>query len=93
MHTLPGAPPFSGQPTIGAWIAAWTAEVAAWWPSVGAGEAQVRRLLDWFDEMEVPDDATGRRAALADRVMTASKGIPLRAFNRLQREILWPPGD
>jgi aminoglycoside phosphotransferase (APT) family kinase protein len=51
VHTLPGAPPFSGQPTVGAWIAAWTAEVAAWWPSVGAGEAQVRRLLDQLDDL------------------------------------------
>ena len=51
VHTLPGAPPFSGQPTVGAWIAAWTVEVAAWWPSVGAGDAQVRRLLDWLDEL------------------------------------------
>ena len=45
-------PAVSGQPTIGAWIAAWTAEVAAWWPSVGADDAQVRRLLDWLDELE-----------------------------------------
>ena len=52
VHTLPGSPPFSGRPTIGAWIAAWTTEVAAWWPSVGAGEAQVRRLLVWLDELE-----------------------------------------
>lgn len=52
MHTLPGAPPFSGHPTVGAWIAAWTAEVAAWWASVGAGDAEVRRLLDWLDDLE-----------------------------------------
>ena len=51
VHTLPGAPPFSGQPTIGAWIAAWTAEVAAWWPSAGAGDAQVRHLLDQLDDL------------------------------------------
>lgn len=50
-------------------------------------------VLDWFDDMEVPDDASGRRAALADRVMNASKGVPLRAFNRLCGENLWPPGE
>jgi len=52
VHTLPGPPPFSGQPTIAGWIAAWTEEVAAWWPSAGAGAAQVRRLLDWHRELE-----------------------------------------
>ena len=66
VHTLPGAPPFSGQPTIGAWIAAWTAEVAAWWPSVGAGDAQVRRLLDWLDELEPVLAAREGRLTLFD---------------------------
>jgi hypothetical protein len=50
-------------------------------------------LLEWFDDLEVPDDAAGRRAALADRVMKDSKGVPLRAFSRLRSEVLWPTGD
>lgn len=66
VHTLPGAPPFSGQPTIAAWISAWTADVAAWWPSVGAGGAQVRRLLDRLDELEPVLAARGGRLTLFD---------------------------
>jgi hypothetical protein len=50
-------------------------------------------LLEWFDEQDVPDEPAGRRAALADRVMKESKGIPLRAFNRLRGETLWPSGE
>jgi hypothetical protein len=50
-------------------------------------------LLDWFHEMDVADSPAGFRAALANRVMTASTGLALRAFDRLRGEILWPPGD
>lgn len=66
VHTLPGAPPFSGQPTIAAWISDWTAEVAAWWPSVGASGAQVRRLLDWLDQLEPDLAAREGRLTLFD---------------------------
>ncbi len=52
VHALPGGPPFSGQPTIAAWIAAWTVEVAAWWPTVGAGDTQVRHLLGRLHDLE-----------------------------------------
>ena len=50
-------------------------------------------VLDWFEEMDVADDPVGRRAELADRVMKDSKGVPLRAFERLRGETLWPAGD
>jgi len=50
-------------------------------------------ILQWFDEMDVPDDLSGRRATLADRVMKDSRGVPLRAFDRLRGEVLWPSGD
>ncbi|HVK34592.1 MAG TPA: phosphotransferase [Microlunatus sp.] len=66
VHTLPGAPPFSGQPTIAAWICAWTAEVAAWWPSVGAGDAEVQRLLGWLDQLEPVLAAREGRLTLFD---------------------------
>jgi hypothetical protein len=57
------------------------------------GKVMRQDLFEWFDELDVPDDAAGRRAALADRVMKDSKGVPLRAFNRLRGEVLWPAGD
>lgn len=52
VHQLPGGPPFSGQPTIAGWITAWTTEVLDWWASAGAGSHQIRRVLDWLDDLE-----------------------------------------
>lgn len=51
VHRLPGGPPYSGQPSIHGWIIAWTEELAAWWPSVGGTDAQVRRLRGWLDDL------------------------------------------
>jgi hypothetical protein len=50
-------------------------------------------LLAWFDDMDVPDEPAGQRAALADRAMRDSKGVPLRVFERLRGETLWPAGE
>jgi hypothetical protein len=47
-------------------------------------------VLAWFDEMDVPDEPAGNRAALADRALRNSEGVPLRVFERLRGEALWP---
>ena len=52
VHDLPGGPPFCGQPTIHSWIAAWTEELMAWWPSAGGSDSQLRQLRNWLDELE-----------------------------------------
>lgn len=50
-------------------------------------------LLSWLEEMEVPDDASGRRAELVRRVLHNEAGAldptPLHVFNRLLGETLW----
>lgn len=51
VHRLPGGPPFSGRPTIREWIAAWTDELAIWWPSAGGTAAQVAHLRDRLGEL------------------------------------------
>lgn len=54
-------------------------------------------LYVWFDEQDVPDEPTGRRAALKDRALSNSKGAvdgaPLHVFERLRGERLWPEGE
>jgi hypothetical protein len=49
-------------------------------------------ILAWFNDMEIPDEPAGHRAALAARVMRDSNGVPLRVFERLRGETLWPAG-
>jgi hypothetical protein len=49
-------------------------------------------LFSWFDEVNVPDEPAGRRSALVDRVLHESDGVPLRVFDRLRGETLWPDG-
>jgi Domain of unknown function (DUF4062) len=61
--------------------------------------AQIRRvdMLKWLDEMKVPDDALGRRAKLADRMLTDDRGQPealaAHVLDRLRSEPLWPETD
>lgn len=62
VHRSPGGPPFSGQPTIQAWITAWTEELAGWWPSAGGTAAQVARLRGWLDDLAPV--LTGRTGSL-----------------------------
>jgi len=54
-------------------------------------------LADWFDELDVPDDATGRRATLASLAMKNAKGevdgTPSRVFERLKHSSLWTNGE
>jgi aminoglycoside phosphotransferase (APT) family kinase protein len=66
VHALPGGPPFSGRPTIAAWIAAWTEEVAAWWPSVGGTDAQVRGFRGWLDDLTPVLERRGGSLTLFD---------------------------
>ncbi len=53
-------------------------------------------ILEWLEELEVPDEPVGRRSQLANRAMQNSKGqddpIPSRVFERLRGEVLWPEG-
>lgn len=51
VHDLPGGPPFSGQRSVADWIAAWTDEVASWWPTVGGTPEQVGQLTHWVAEL------------------------------------------
>lgn len=68
VHTLPAGPPFSGHPTIKAWVTSWTEEVAAWWPSAGADHDQVRRLRRWLHELQpVLAEREGRLALFDGR--------------------------
>ena len=50
-------------------------------------------LADWFDALDVPDDATGRRAKLVNLALRNAKGVvdgtPLRVFDRLKNVSLW----
>lgn len=50
-------------------------------------------VLSWLEELEVPDDATGRRAKLVRRVLRNDAGAPdatpLHVFGRLRSEVLW----
>lgn len=66
IHALPAGPSFSGQPTIGGWIEAWTAEIAAWWSSVGGTGSQVRRLRDWFADLAPVLDSREGSLTLSD---------------------------
>jgi len=54
-------------------------------------------LADWFDELDVPDDATGRRATLASLAMKNAKGevdgTPSRVFERLKHSSIWTNGE
>lgn len=51
-------------------------------------------ILDWFSEMDIPDEPAGRRSQLANRAMQNGKGeddpAPMRVFERLRGEVLWP---
>ena len=66
VHDLPGGPPFSGEPTIPAWIRAWTEEMAVWWPSAGGTDGQVGRLREWLDDLEPVLAAREGRLTLFD---------------------------
>jgi Domain of unknown function (DUF4062)/inactive STAND len=54
-------------------------------------------ILEWLDELEIPDEPAGRRSQLANRAMHNSKGqddpVPIRVFERLRGELLWPEGE
>lgn len=51
-------------------------------------------LYEWFQEFEVPDDAHNRLATLVERALHDGAGaldpMPLRVFERLRSETLWP---
>jgi hypothetical protein len=51
-------------------------------------------ILDWLEDLEIPDEPAGRRSRLADRMVTNGRGegdtVPIRVFERLQGETLWP---
>lgn len=51
LHALPPGTSFSGRPTVSAWIADWTEELAGWWPSVGGSPSQVAYFRNWHDEL------------------------------------------
>lgn len=54
-------------------------------------------LADWFDELDIQDDATGRRATLASLALKNAKGeidgTPSRVFERLKQSSLWINGE
>ena len=54
-------------------------------------------LMDWFEELEIPDSADGRRARLVRIARSSASGgedgTPLRVFERLRKEPLWPEGE
>jgi iSTAND domain-containing protein len=62
------------------------------------GHIEMSDLLNWLDELEVPDNPAGRRAQLAQRALKDEDtgpldGTPLHVFERLKGEPLWPKGD
>ena len=67
------------------------------WLLPGLDDISVGDLADWFDELGVDDDATGRRTALAALALKNAKGkidgTPLRVFERLMNSSLWINGE
>ena len=62
------------------------------------GDIDENDLLEWLEELEVPDNPAGRRAQLAQRALKDDKtgavdGTPLHVFERLKGEPLWPEGS
>jgi Ser/Thr protein kinase RdoA (MazF antagonist) len=47
VHRLGAGPPFSGRPSVAAWIADWLDEVATWWLRHGGARAPTARLRHW----------------------------------------------
>ena len=62
------------------------------------GTIEERDLYEWFDDLEVPDSPLGHRKDLVRRALRDEEsgdvdGTPLRVFERLKGERLWPEGD
>ena len=80
---------FSGTATADDYARLWLLPVLR---HISAGD-----LADWFDELDVQDDATGRRAALASLAMKNVKGeidgTPSRVIERLKQTSLWTNGE
>lgn len=58
---------------------------------------QRQEVFSWFDKLRVPDDATGRRAKLADFMLNNDHGeadpVPTHVYGRARSQQLWPEGD
>ena len=80
---------FSGTATASDYGRLWLLPVLR---DISAGD-----LADWFDDLDVQDDAAGRRAALASLAMKNAKGetdgTPSRVFERLKQTSLWTNGE
>jgi aminoglycoside phosphotransferase (APT) family kinase protein len=51
IHSLPAGGPWSGHPTIDAWITAWVAIVLPWWRQTGVDERLITALDDWLESI------------------------------------------
>jgi hypothetical protein len=54
-------------------------------------------LMDWFSDLDVPENIMGGRSALVKVALNAATGgvdgTPLRVFDRLSQVALWPEGE
>lgn len=80
---------FSGTATADNYERIWLLPVLR---HISAGD-----LADWFDDLEIQDDATGRRATLVSvalkNVKGAIDGTPSRVIDRLKQANLWTNGE